>query len=72
MPVSFSVRINGSDARVAEGSSIADLVEQVVGPGTARGVAVARNGMVVPRSQWADAIVAPRDEFEIAAPFQGG
>jgi thiamine biosynthesis protein ThiS len=36
------------------------------------GVAVARNGEVVPRSRWATEPIAPGDDIEIAAPFQGG
>ena len=37
-----------------------------------RGLAVARNGEVVPRSAWATTIVAPDDRIEIVGAVQGG
>lgn len=35
-------------------------------------IAVALNGVVVPRSQLADTLVRPGDEIEIVAPMKGG
>ena len=37
-----------------------------------RGLAVARNGRVVPRGQWADTPLEPGDAIEIVKPFSGG
>jgi sulfur carrier protein len=41
-------------------------------PSASLGVAVARNGEIVPRSRWSTEPVEPGDDVEIAAPFQGG
>ena len=41
-------------------------------PGAARGVAVAVNGAVVPRSQWAATPLQPDDRVEILVAAQGG
>ena len=66
------VRING-EARTLDGpSSLAAVVAQVTGTDERRGYAVAKNGDVIPRSQWDDVQVEAGDELEIAAPFAGG
>ena len=41
-------------------------------PGATRGVAVAVNGAVVPRSQWAATTLRPGDRVEILVAAQGG
>ena len=56
--------------------TVADLVAswtrtppgEPIGPG----LAVAKNGTIVPRSRWHLQAVEDGDEIEIAAPFQGG
>lgn len=58
-------------AWLAPGDASADLPD-VTDPTTSLGVAVARNGEIVPRSRWSIEPVAPGDDVEIAAPFQGG
>jgi len=47
------------------------LVQDKV-PGAPRGVAVAVNDMVVPRTQWAARRLAPGDAVEIVRATQGG
>jgi sulfur carrier protein len=37
-----------------------------------RGLAVARNGTVVPRNAWAETPLADGDRLEIVKPFSGG
>lgn len=37
-----------------------------------RGLAVAVNGRVVPRAQWAETELGPGDAVEIVKPFAGG
>jgi thiamine biosynthesis protein ThiS len=63
------VRINGEHRRVAEGTSIAELVSEL-GFDPMR-VAVERNLEVVPRSTLADVAVQDGDDFEIVR-FVGG
>jgi sulfur carrier protein len=37
-----------------------------------RGIAVARNGEVVPKSAWADTVLGPGDRIEIVTAAAGG
>lgn len=62
------VRLNGVTRSFMGETCIADLVEA----GWGRGVAVARNGEVVPRGEWAATCLEPGDEIEIVRPIQGG
>ncbi len=56
--------------RGGEGTTVADLVDRH--RDSPRGVAVARNEEVVPRSRWDDTVVAEGDRFEILTAAQGG
>lgn len=62
------VTVNGEARELGSGTSVADLVSPALG----RGVAVARNGEVVPRSDWVTTHVESGDEIEIVRPIQGG
>lgn len=62
--------VNGESHSVPEGTTAAALVD-TVGCGT-RGVAVAINAEVVPRSTWADALLSAGDRVEILRAVQGG
>ncbi|MFZ0664921.1 MAG: sulfur carrier protein ThiS [Acidimicrobiales bacterium] len=62
--------INGESAELAPDDTIADLV--VTRVGSVRGVAVARNGEVVPRSQWGREHICAGDQIEILTAAAGG
>lgn len=66
----MQVTVNGTDADVTDGTTVADVVTERSG-GHDR-VAVALNGDVVPRSSWADARLSPGDALEVLAPTAGG
>ena len=55
---------------MAEGTTVADLVARH--RDSPRGVAVARNEEVVPRSRWDATVVAEGDRLEILTAAQGG
>jgi len=63
------VIVNGT-ARDIDAVSVAALVEQVTTAG--RGVAVALNGEVVPRSSWPVARLRDGDRVEVLTAAQGG
>jgi sulfur carrier protein len=67
-----TLRVNGAPFHLDQPGSVAALVRAVTGSDERRGLAVAINGEVVPRSRWDEATVQPGDDVEIAAPFQGG
>jgi len=65
-----AVTVNGEAEDLEVGTTVADLVARHLE--SPRGVAVARNEEVVPRSRWADTVVAEGDRFEILTAAQGG
>jgi sulfur carrier protein len=64
------VLLNGEARELAEGTSVADLV--AIHVSEPRGVAVAVNAAVVPRSTWPDATLHDGDRVELLTPAQGG
>ncbi|MCJ8190478.1 sulfur carrier protein ThiS [Sphingomicrobium aestuariivivum] len=66
---SLAVRVNGDHRRVAEGTSVAQLVRDI-GLDPAR-VAVERNLDIVPRATLGEVMVEDGDTFEIVH-FVGG
>lgn len=66
----IELQVNGEQARVPAGTDLGALVAERVK--RAGGVAVAVNGEVVPRSEWAATTVAAGDRIEILVAAQGG
>ena len=66
------VSVNGAMRALAEGTTVAELVASVTGDVAPRGVAVARDGAVVPRSTWPATVVRDGDRIEILTATQGG
>ena len=62
--------VNGRDFSHEDGMSVAALVDRVAN--RRRGVAVAVNGTVVPRSTWESARLADGDAVEVLTAAQGG
>ena len=62
--------VNGVPADLPEGATIADVVSEWCASN--RGVAVARNGEVVPRSRWEVETVQIGDAIEIVSAVAGG
>lgn len=65
-----SIQVNGSDWEGAPGATVADLVSKWCA--SPKGVAVARNGEVVPKSRWGDTPLALGDRIEIVTAVAGG
>jgi sulfur carrier protein len=64
------IELNGERREVTVGTTVAELVEQATE--RRRGVAVAREGEVVPRSEWPQTELAEGDRVEILQAVQGG
>jgi sulfur carrier protein len=62
--------VNGTPWDVAAGATVAQLVS--VWCESPRGIAVARNGDVVPKSSWERTPVQPGDHIEIVTAAAGG
>ncbi len=64
------VVLNGTTTDLAPDTTIDSLVKSLCE--TAKGIAVARNSEVVPRSQWARTALAAGDRIEIVTATAGG
>ena len=65
------VFVNGKP-RAGGAAMLSELVAELGIDPERRGLAVARNGRVVPRASWADTKAAPGDRIEIVQPLAGG
>jgi sulfur carrier protein len=63
--------VNGQDEALAV-RTLAALLEHKAVDGNQRGIAVALNGTVVPRSAWPQTPLRPGDSVEIVRARQGG
>ncbi|HEV2993294.1 MAG TPA: sulfur carrier protein ThiS [Acidimicrobiia bacterium] len=66
------LRVNGEPVQVVAGATIADLVVQLVEDEEARGVAVAVDRCVVPRSEWATTPARAGSLVEVVSAAAGG
>lgn len=64
------IRVNGEEVADGAGATVAELVARLAPSG--KGVAVAVNGDVVPRSVWGHTRLAEGDRVEILTAAQGG
>jgi sulfur carrier protein len=67
----LTLKINGEAREIGAATLNEALVEIGVDP-TRAGIAVALNGAVVPRSRWADTVLAAGDDLEVIGATQGG
>jgi sulfur carrier protein len=67
------VFLNGEERDLSTGTTVAELIDQAAGAGReARGVAVAIDAEVVPRSAWAETELSEGQHVELLAAIQGG
>jgi thiazole synthase len=66
------IELNGEDAIVPDGASVAAAVEATGVGGRRSGVAVAVDGQVVPRSEWDRTPLRDGQNVEVVAAIQGG
>jgi sulfur carrier protein len=66
-----TIRVNGESEPLAAATLEALLVEKTADTAQ-RGIAVALNGAVVPRTAWRDTALKPGDSVEIVRARQGG
>jgi sulfur carrier protein len=66
------VELNGDRVELADGASVADAVSAAGADSGRRGVAVAVDGEVVPRSGWEHTPLADGQRVEVVEAIQGG
>lgn len=68
----MNVIVNEEKTELAEGATVADLVEHLTGEVAEAGVAVAVEGRVISRSQWQDTILEDGARVDVLTAVQGG
>jgi thiazole synthase len=68
----MNVELNGELVALPEGSHVAEAVEASGAAGDQRGLAVAIDGEVVPRSEWGRTALREGQKVEVLAAIQGG
>jgi thiazole synthase len=66
------VELNGQEVSLADGATVRAAVEASGADSPDRGVAVAVDGEVVPRSEWDSTLLADGQAVEVLAAIQGG
>jgi sulfur carrier protein len=67
------IRVNGDERELPAGGTVAALLAELGSvPVDGRGVAVAVDGEVVPRSAWSDARLSDGARIEVLTAVQGG
>jgi sulfur carrier protein len=66
----ISLTVNGAQHQFLQNPNVAQLLEQLALKG--KRIAVERNGEIVPRSRFADEILADGDQLEIVVAVGGG
>ena len=67
----MTVVVNGSEVELADRATVADAIAATGAP-SKRGVAVALNGEVAPRSTWGGTMLNPGDRVEVLTAVAGG
>jgi sulfur carrier protein len=65
------IRVNG-EPRALRVESIRQLLSEMGHTGGLQGIAVAVNGEVVPRAEWASRMLRPGDDVDVVGAVQGG
>jgi sulfur carrier protein len=66
------VQVNGEPLRLAEGATVAAVLERLDVGRPRRGLAVAVDAEVVPRSEWDARALSEGDRVEVLTAIQGG
>jgi len=66
------VVVNGEERSLEPGTTVSDLVDSMGGPADGRGVAVAIDTEVVPRSVWGETELTEGVRVEVLLAVQGG
>jgi sulfur carrier protein len=66
-----TIRLNGQDEPLSAATVAALIAERGIAP-DGRGIAVAKNGALVRRAEWAVTPLAAGDQIEIVLAKQGG
>ena len=66
------IQVNGEAREIKVAQSVAELVSQINGSDQSQGIAVAVNGQIVRRNDWAERTLEDNDEVEVLRAVSGG
>ncbi|MEC9464787.1 MAG: sulfur carrier protein ThiS [Myxococcota bacterium] len=66
------IQVNGEAREIKVAQSVAELVFQINGSDQSQGIAVAVNGQIVRRNDWAERTLEDNDEVEVLRAVSGG
>jgi len=64
--------VNGERRELPDGATVADVAAEMGAPSEGRGLAVALDGVVVPRSEWERTPLRQGARVEVVVAVQGG
>lgn len=68
----MTIELNGAPSELAPGATVDDAVSVAGADPGGRGLAVAVDGEVVPRGQWAATVLSDGASVEVVGAVQGG
>ncbi len=68
----MNIKINGKNTELAESLKVSDFIAIHLNGKEPRGIAVAVNDNIIPKSNWGDTSLAENDSIEIVHAVQGG
>lgn len=68
----MKIQINGEVLAVDEQLKLSEFVELRLNGKEPRGIAVALNEMIIPKSKWSETVLNENDNVEIVHAVQGG
>jgi sulfur carrier protein len=68
----MTIELNGRTVDVPDGTRVGDAVVEAGGDPERRGIAVAVDGEVVPRSEWDETHLRAGQRVEVVGAIQGG
>jgi sulfur carrier protein len=68
----IALRVNGEAISLSPGSTVADVVARITGQPAPKGLAVAVDRAVIPRSEWSTTVLENGAALEIVTAAAGG
>jgi thiazole synthase len=68
----MNIELNGERVELADGATVVEAIEASGAAADRRGVAVAVDGEVLPRSEWEETALSEGQRIEVLAALQGG
>ncbi len=68
----MKIKINGEESLLDSKLNISGFIKKQLNGKEPRGIAIAVNSSIIPKSKWDDTIINENDEIEIVTAVQGG